>query len=83
MYTGDSPANSQGPRSARAHAPASLATASPAQQELEHQVLLHLKGGSVYAAHQLAIAHTRVLADRTEVRLDRTARAWEDHRDKN
>nr|BEK71512.1 hypothetical protein KPHV_87390 [Kitasatospora purpeofusca] len=81
MYTGDSLANLKHTASARMPAPDALRTASPAQQDLEHQVLLRYRGGSLYAAHPLAIAYTRVVGDRTEVRLDPQARAFDERVD--
>ncbi|WP_033818621.1 hypothetical protein [Kitasatospora sp. MBT63] len=81
MYTGDSLSNLKHAASTRLPAPNALRTTSPAQQELEHQVLLHYRGGSVYAAHPFAITYTRVLGDRTEVRLDPAARAFDERVD--
>ncbi|MEE1823877.1 hypothetical protein PUR61_17005 [Streptomyces sp. BE20] len=69
LYTG-------APRGARipTQGPGLLQAAHPAQELLEHQVLLHLRGtGGLSAAHPLGIAWTMPLPDRTRVHLDHVA----------
>nr|BEK71479.1 hypothetical protein KPHV_87060 [Kitasatospora purpeofusca] len=78
-YTGSPPAYLKNPNAPR---PLPLADAPGAGQEvLEHRVLMGLRGGELFTAHPLSIAWSRVLPDRTLVRLDRTGFAVGDRYD--